>query len=233
MTIGIMQPYAFPYIGYFQLIASVDRFLLLDDVNYINKGWINRNRLLINKEPQYFVLPISRASQNKTINSLQLVQDNKWKSTLEKTLSMAYGRSKNFTEFFSLFKQILSLETWHLSDFIACSLQTICNYLEIKTEIVTTTAGYFNSNLKGQDRIIDLCEKEHASTYINASGGKTLYESAKFEERGIQLKFINPNLRPYDQNGTDSFVPGLSIIDMLMNCPKPLVQKHLNDYTFE
>lgn len=233
MKLAIMQPYIFPYIGYFQLIHSADKFLLLDDVAYINKGWINRNRLLINGEPQFFVMPVVGASQNKTINTLSLLQDDKWKIKLEKTIVMAYKKAIGFNDFFPVFKSILDFNEDHLAPYLVNSIQAICTYLDIKTTIIVSTSIYQNTVLKGQDRIIDLCKKENAKTYINASGGKDLYDSVRFRNSGITLQFIKAELNPYKQIASNDFVTGLSIIDLLMNCPKEFVKEQLNQYILD
>ena len=228
-----MQPYFLPYIGYFQLINASDKFLLLDDVAYINKGWINRNRILINGEPQFFVMPVLAASQNRTINSLHLLEEDKWKSKLIRTIEMSYKKGIGYDDFFPVLKVVLSFNCNRLSDFIANSIEIICNFLEIKTPIVCSTSFYNNSELKAQNRIIDLCLKENAKTYINASGGRSLYQKDDFESFGIQLKFLTSELCPYQQFGASKFVPGLSIIDMLMNNPKHFVQDQLTNFKLD
>ncbi len=233
MTLAIMQPYFFPYIGYFQLINSSDKFLLLDDVAYINKGWINRNRILINGEAQFFVMPVVGASQNKTINSLHLLEEDKWRSKLLRTMEIVYKNGTGYVEFFPVVKEILSFNSNRLSDFIANSIKTMCSFLEIKTTIVSSTSAFNNEDLKAQNRIIDLCLKENAKTYINASGGRSLYRKDGFESAGIKLQFLNSELLPYQQIGSKEFVPGLSIIDMLMNNPKQFVQEQLNNFKLD
>jgi hypothetical protein len=231
MKLAIMQPYLFPYIGYFQLIHAADTFLLLDDVAYINKGWINRNRILVNGKEHAFVLPVEGASQNRLINSLTLLPGNQWRNKLEATITMAYKKSAGYASFFPVLKEILTFEPNHLSAFIANSIRALCHYLEIKTTIITSTAIYNNTWLKGQERIIDLCQKEHAGMYINAAGGRSLYDKEAFAVKGISLVFLQSQLNPYPQYGAAAFVPGLSIIDLLMNNPKAMVQEALNHYT--
>jgi hypothetical protein len=148
MKVAIMQPYIFPYIGYFQLIKAADKFLLLDDVAYINKGWINRNRMLVNGREQLFVLPLEGASQNRVINSLELLREQKWRKNLETTISMAYKKSIGFDAFFPVVQEILQFESHNLSLFLANSIRHVCNFLEIKTHIVNSTVIYRNNQLK-------------------------------------------------------------------------------------
>lgn len=225
-----MQPYLFPYIGYFQLIHAADKFLLLDDVAYINKGWINRNRVLINGEIHHFVAPVEGASQNRIINSLAFAKNDKWKSKLDKTIILAYKKGKGFNDFYLVFREILDFSCGNLSEYIANSIFSVCRYLDIKTEVVSSTAMYENSELKGQNRIIDLCLKEKAATYINPSGGKLLYNYKAFEAEGINLKFLQPCLSSYSQIAVKEFVPALSIIDVLMNCDKEFIKRELKNF---
>jgi hypothetical protein len=231
MKIAIMQPYLFPYIGYFQLIHAVDKFLLLDDVAYINKGWINRNRILVNGRDQFFVLPVKGASQNRRINSLSLLQENKWRNNLETTITMAYKKSIGYSRFFPIVREVLAFESNDLSGFLANSNQVVCELMQIKTPIVCSTRVFNNADLKGAERIIDLCRKEHAETYLNPPGGKELYNKSVFEQEGITLQFLQPVLAHYPQTGAAGFIPGLSIIDLLMNNELAFVQEELNHFT--
>jgi hypothetical protein len=233
MKVAIMQPYLFPYIGYFQLIQAADKFLLLDDVAYIKKGWINRNRILVNGRDQFFVIPLEAASQNKAINSLSLVGDEKWKNNLEATISMAYRNTIGFNEFFPVIREILRFKSNDLSRFLANSIRQVCDFLDIKTPIVDSTAVFNNVQLKGADRIIDLCKKEHADAYLNAEGGKLLYDKQAFRREGISLHFLKASLNTYPQAGSAGFVPGLSIIDMLMNNQRKFVMEQLSQFSLE
>jgi hypothetical protein len=231
MRAAIMQPYILPYVGYFQLIHSVDTFYLFDDVAYINKGWVNRNRILINGAPNYFVLPIEGASQNKTIDTLFFTEE-KWREKLEKTVLMSYKKAPNFERAFELFKSILWFEDRNVSAFLYNSLKEVCAYLEIETTLVQSTSIFENQDLKGQDRILDICSKSQVTTYINPPGGVELYEKSRFEEKGIELLFLKPNLMPYKQIGSAPFEPGLSILDLLMNCDHSFLQEQIKNYQF-
>jgi len=210
-----MQPYLFPYIGYFQLIKVVDKFILFDDVNYIKKGWINRNRILVNKEEFMFTIPVKAMSQNKHINELFLVEEDKWKKKLVKTLEESYKNAPNFESAFSLLNQIIYLKEQNLSKYILNSLEQLKEYLGITTEIVPSSSIYGNGELKAQDRILDICRKESADQYFNAIGGMELYSKEEFAKEGIVLKFLRPSKIEYRQFDSN-FQPLLSIIDSMM-----------------
>ncbi len=230
MTLAIMQPYLFPYLGYFQLMQAADKMLLLDDVAWINRGWINRNRILIQGQPQYLSFPVAGASQNKTIRELELVTPDGWKGNIEKTLIMAYKKAPQFERFFPVLRSILYADIRNLSAYIFHSLHTLCQYMQLSVALVPGTSGYANAALKGQDRILDLCRQENASVYVNPPGGASLYDAERFRDQGIQLLFLQPALTPYPQRGATEFVPALSIIDVLMNCEPAQVQQQLTQY---
>jgi hypothetical protein len=216
MTIAIMQPYFFPYIGYFQLIHAVDTFVFLDDVAYIKGGWINRNRILINNQPTFITIPVKNSSQNRLICDTVHLFDNSHQDKMIETLRRTYGHAPFFSEIFSGLCQELTL---HSESSIAAlaskSVTYILEILAIKTRIVPSSGVYKNRQQKGRDRLIDICRKEQADTYINPPGGKSLYHKDDFLNEGITLKFIEPQLENYPQF-TEDFIPGLSIIDVLM-----------------
>lgn len=215
MKIAIMQPYLLPYIGYFQLINAVDRFIFLDDVNYIKKGWINRNRILVNSREYLFTIPLKEASQNKLIKDLQLADDEKWKSKLIRTIDDSYKKAPQFKNVFPLVNQIIHFDEKNLSKYILNSIILLNEYLNISTEIVPGSSIYNNYSLKAQEKIVDICRKEHARIYINAIGGIDLYSKDIFSESGIELKFIRSLPLKYPQFNKQ-FIPWLSILDVMM-----------------
>jgi hypothetical protein len=229
MKLAIMQPYIFPYIGYFQLINAVDRFVILDDVNYIKKGWINRNRILVNKKDYKFIVPVKDLSQNKLISDLFLVEEDKWKIKLLRTIEDNYKKAPFYESTFLIINQLIEYGELNLSRYIVKSLQTLTDYLGISTQIIPSSSVYCNSNLKAQERILDICMKEKADVYINAIGGIELYSKEEFHANGIDLKFLSPSRIEYPQF-QGQFVPWLSIIDVLMFNPKEVVKTYLNQY---
>ena len=162
MRIAIMQPYFFPYIGYFQLISAVDIFVVYDDVNYINKGWINRNHILVNGQAKLITIPLIQASQNKHISEIELFGDLKWKDKLLKTIEFNYKKASYFKDVYLLIESIILFEEPNLSRYIHNSLIQICQYLDINTVIVPTSAKYQNGHLKAADKIMDICLQEKA-----------------------------------------------------------------------
>lgn len=225
-----MQPYIYPYIGYFQLINSVDKFVVLDDVNYINKGWINRNAILINGQANLFTLPLKEASQNKKINDIELLDDQKWKVKLIKTIEQNYKKSPCFEKVFPLIEQALNTNENNVSRFNVIQLKMVCDYLEIKTEIIPTSSSFKLHELTGQSRIINICKELNAKIYINPIGGVSLYDQTNFEKSSLELFFLKSDMINYNQFKND-FTPWLSIIDIMMFNPKELILDFLEKYT--
>lgn len=229
MKIAVMQPYIFPYIGYFRLINASDKFIVLDDVNYIKKGWINRNRILVNKKENFFTIPLSKPSQNRIIKKTEISGIPGWRAKFLKTIETSYSASPYFPETFEIIKSVILSDKKIISDLILTSLKLICEYTGIKTKFIESSEVYSNSGLKNQQRIIDICRKESAEVYINAAGGRDLYSADSFKKEGIRLNFLESKPLVYEQFGNE-FIPDLSIIDVLMFNPKERVYEYLNDY---
>lgn len=224
-----MQPYIFPYIGYFQLINAVDKFVIYDDVNFINKGWINRNRMLNNGKDSLFSIPLKEASQNKLINEIDVNWDSAWKNKFLKTLEQSYKKAPFYQETLLIIQQTLSVDDEPISKVIEHNLRLICKYLDIKTEIVSSSAIYQNTHTKAQERILDICLQEKATQYINPIGGLELYDKDFFEAKNITLNFIRSNPIEYPQFKNE-FVPWLSMIDVLMFNSKENITSFINNY---
>jgi hypothetical protein len=229
MVLAIMQPYFLPYAGYFQLVKAVDKFVLYDDVNFINRGYINRNNLLVNGKPSLFTIPLKEASQNKLIREISLSDDPSWRKKLLKTVEQSYKKAPKFELVFPLFQNIVEHESENIAAFCHHSLVAICQYLDIRTEIIPSSTIYDNSTLRAQERILDICLQERATHYINPQGGKELYDKETFARREIKLSFLEAKLSAYPQFKFP-FIPGLSILDILMFNDVAETHHLLNDY---
>lgn len=229
MRIAIMQPYLFPYIGYFQLIASVDKFIVYDDVNYINRGWINRNKILSNGLENLLVLPLEGASQNKLINEINIVDNESQVNKILKRINESYKKAPYFQMVYPVVEGLLKNKERNLSKFILQSLYTITEFLKIDTQIIPSSTIYRNSALKGQIRILDICQKEKASHYINPVGGMEIYSNQLFEDHRVELSFLKSNEIYYNQNGIE-FIPWLSIIDVMMFNSVDTIKSYLTEY---
>jgi hypothetical protein len=218
VKLGIMQPYLFPYIGYFQLMHAVDRFVVYDDVTFIKQGWINRNRILINGEASFFSVPIKHASSFTSIRDTRIdddAQHRRWVAKLLKTFDNAYRRAPEFPHVFPMVEAVLARAATHVAELAVDSLRVVADYLDIRTPWVETSTIYGNSDLKGEDRVLDICRVEQASAYINPAGGVELYSRERFAAEGVALGFLKPRPIEYSQF-KGPFVPWLSIVDVLM-----------------
>jgi hypothetical protein len=214
MKVGIMQPYFLPYIGYFQLIAAVDLFIVYNNIKYTKKGWINRNRMLLNGTDTNFSLPLAKDSDHLNVVDRKLSPDFNRLKFLNQ-MRGAYIKAPEFNKVWPLLKKIVERNENNLFRFLYFSILEICNYLDIKTKIFLSSEVLIDHDLKGQDKVIALCKAVDATTYINTSGGIDLYSKEVFDRAGVQLKFIKSLPCEYEQLGNE-FVPWLSIIDVLM-----------------
>jgi hypothetical protein len=229
MKIAILQPYFFPYIGYWQLIHAVDRFVIYDDVNYIKRGWINRNRILINGKATYIILPLSKSSQNKKIYEIELHSSPVLRNKLVKTIQNTYRKSFFFDQVFPVIEKLIRYKVDNLSDYLSYQLQSLASFMGIKTEFIATSRSYWNDYLSGQERVLDICNREQATTYFNLPGGQALYSGEEFRRAGVNLRFISMRTLPYTQRIT-GFIPYLSIIDALMEIGPTGFSHHLNAF---
>ena len=215
-TIGIMQPYFFPYLGYYQLVSAVDKFIFYDDVSFIKQGWINRNNILLNSRKHLFTVPIKNISSYRTIKDtiLHPVLFPQWKDKWTKTIEQAYHTAPFYKDISLLIREsIYGVKT--IAELSKKSIINVSQYLDLSTEFIMSSDIYNNSSLNGEARILSICEIEKASIYINLTGGKKLYNKKKFGENGLDLRFLESELPKYKQFDSD-FVPGLSMIDILM-----------------
>lgn len=229
MTLAIMQPYFLPYIGYMQLMNAVDTFVLYDDVAFINRGWINRNKLLINGQEHLFTVPLKEASQNKRINEVRLADDPKWRGKLLKTIEQGYRKAPYYGTVMPVTEKIINFTTNSVADLVYNSLVELNQYLGLTTRLVASSSVYDNVQLKAQERILDICRQEGAKRYINPIGGTELYDKPAFRQAGIELNFIKAKRVDYPQFKND-FIPWLSVLDALMFCDVPTVQSMLGAY---
>ena len=230
MKVAIMQPYFFPYLGYWQMLNAVDIFVLYDDVNYINRGWINRNQILINKNPHMLTLPLLEASQNKLINTINITNIAKQKEKIIKTLNLAYAKAPYFNKVMPLLEEIILCKNSNLASFLKYQFEIISDYLTITTKLIPSSSICKPENLHGKYKILEICKILNAEYYINAIGGQHLYDKQEFEYNNIQLNFIKMNNIQYKQFN-NKFVPNLSIIDVMMLNSLEQIKKMLDEYT--
>jgi len=230
LKLAVMQPYFFPYAGYFQLIMEADTFVFYDDVNFITGGWINRNRILIDGEAKYLTIPCRKVSQNKLINKIDHDLDDKKRAKLLNKVKSAYGNAPCFKRVFPVFEEVIGSECSSIAGLAMLSITKVTDYLGMCQNFKISSHSYDNRDLRGSDRILDICKQEGASVYVNPAGGWELYSKTEFGKYDIELQFLRPELTEYGQF-KNSFVPGLSILDVLMFNPRRAALKILKKYT--
>jgi hypothetical protein len=213
-TAAIMQPYFFPYIGYFHLVAAADVFVLFDDVQYIDRGWSNRNRILINGKAHTVTLPVQAASRDAAYSEREYCLDQIERSIL-KPIRFNYAKAPQFASVMPLIEDILSYPSSNVARFNGNLVEKISRFLRLTTEFRFSSDIETGADLKAQDRIIAVASAMGAARYVNAAGGQALYSAAAFDAVGIELRFIQSELIPYAQFSGDPVV-GLSIVDVLM-----------------
>lgn len=229
---AVMQPYLFPYIGYFQLLHACQHFVLLDDAAFIRQGWINRNRILLHGAAYTFTIPLAAQSSFAPINGTMLLPDNGWKGKLIKTIDQAYRRAPHHTAVLALVEGVILAADADIASAAERSLRACMAHIGLVRPMIRSSALNLPLGLKGQERVIAICETVGTGLYVNAPGGRDLYSSAAFKAHGMDLRFLVPGEITYAQ-GRGSFVPGLSIIDVLMwNTPEQ-VRGLLARYTLE
>ena len=221
-----MQPYFLPYIGYFQLMKAADTFVFYDDVTFIKQGWINRNRILLNGKDFLFTLEMKGASSFKNINTIEVGSN---RNKLIKTFVQAYKKAPYFKDVEPLLFDIFDSTQSNLSKFIIETHLLITSYLRMSTKFLISSQIEKNNKLKGQDKVLEICQQLGADIYINGIGGKDLYSKADFNQAGIKLTFLQPQKTEYKQFN-EIVIPWLSIIDVMMFNSFEEIHKMLNNF---
>lgn len=253
MRLAIMQPYFLPYLGYFQAISAVDKFILYENLSFIKKKWMNKNRILLKNGKVFSItVPLLKKSSNKIISEIKIDNSQQWKLKLLKAIYMNYKGSLFFDETYPFFEKLLEYPYDYLHQLNAHSIKFIADYLNINTQLDNNNDRYLeleakldkideddfsefpdfkiNKTSKRVARIIEILKREGANVFINAIGGQTLYNKDEFASYGINLFFIKSNQITYPQF-SDKFIPDLSIIDVLMHNGKEKTTDLVKKYT--
>jgi len=216
MKVGIMQPYFFPYIGYFQLMNAVDEFVVYDNIQFTKKGWINRNRILVNGKPSYITLPLKKDSDYLDVRERYLSENwNKEKKRMLNRITESYRKAPYFKEAYSVIESCIVYDELNLFKFILNSLEKIKEYLGIHTSIIKSSIIPIDHSLKAEKKVIRICKERNVNKYFNPIGGINLYEKRVFKDKAIDLYFLEAKNIKYKQLNND-FSAFLSIIDVMM-----------------
>ena len=228
MKIAIMQPYFFPYIGYFDLINHVDIFVFYDVVQYPKQGWVNRNRILHQTRGwEYITVPMEKSSFTNSyrtpITDIRISESVDWRSDLQNKISRYEEHAPYYEEARRILDEILRPDHTHISQLNIHCLQTLGGQLDLDVDfqVASQLDIKFSDKMNAQQKVLLICEQLGADIYINLPGGRDLYEADAFLEQGIDLQFLRTTELQYPTNGFE-FEPNLSLIDVLMwnSCEK-------------
>jgi len=231
MRTAVMQPYLLPYLGYYQLVNAVDVFIFYDDVDFMTRGYINRNAIWAHGKKLTFTVPLSKASQNVLIKDVTIHphEYESWWSKFKRTLKENYGSAPCYDETISLLEGIFDTPGKTIAELAENSILSVSDYLGMTTEFQKSSELSYNREADAEKKILELCAIYEAGTYINPMGGIKLYSPENFEKKGMELRFLESRETSYPQK-TDEFVPSLSIIDVLMYNDKAEILKCLDRY---
>ncbi len=231
--VAIMQPYLFPYIGYFQLMNAVDEFVVYDNIQYTKKGWINRNRILVNGKDEYISAPLKKDSDFLNVKDRFLADT--WPTEKKKTLNKiteCYRKAPSYNEAMPVIESCLLFEDQNLFNYIFNSLKVLTDHFGIETKLTISSILKLNHELRSAEKVVAICKALAATEYINPIGGTELYNKEQFSKENLQLHFLKTDNIVYKQFENE-FIPFLSIVDIMMFNTKEEVRTMLNAYNLQ
>lgn len=213
-----MQPYFFPYVGYFQLLMATDVFVFFDDVNFIKRGYIQRNSILQDGKSVRFSVPLHKPSQNQLINETRIKEElfDDWKKKFLRQLQHCYAKTPFYEEVINVVRKVLGAKVDSIAELAIRSIKEVCEYLGTEKDFKKSSEVDYDRRDTAEAKVLNICKQLGATGYINPLGGAALYREEAFTAESILLKFQKPVLEPYAQMSTE-FVPALSILDLLFN----------------
>lgn len=216
MVVSIHQPNYIPWLGYFYKIQKSDVFVFLDDVQYIRKGFINRNQIKTHQGIAWLTIPVeNKGNYGSLINEMKIRNDLSWQENHLKNIEMNYKKSDYFNDFYSIFEDCLRKNYDNLAELNIEIIKTLCRLFHIKTEMILSSE--LNVKETGTERLISICKLIGANKYLSGSGGAKYQDEKIFEENAIQLDYSDFREKQYKQLWGD-FKGSLSIIDYIFNC---------------
>ena len=214
MKLGIMQPYFCPYIGYWQLLNAVDKYVIYDNIQYTKKGWINRNMILSGNGTAHISIPLKKDSDYLDIKD-RSISESFDKEKMLNQIRSTYRKAPYFTDVYEVMQQIILYDNENLFMYLFNSIKHICEYLLINTELIVSSTIAIDHSLKGEEKVLSICKTLQANVYYNAIGGVELYDKALFKKENVDLFFVETQPINYKQY-TDIFSENLSIVDVMM-----------------
>lgn len=217
-SVAIIQPNFFPWIGYFEIIKKVDKFIILDDVHYTYKDWRNRNKINLSNKEHWINVPVIKRSTKNLIVNVKIHDDFQADKFLKK-ITHAYNQSNHFNFAINILKTILEEQNYiYLCDLLNNSLKKICNLLNIKTEIILSSELKLENSIEKNKRLVKICKIVGADTYISGPGGLNYLNPNLFTDNSISLFIVKYKKQiDYIDNNKFKFLENLSIIDLLFH----------------
>lgn len=233
-----MQPYFLPYLGYFQLLRAADAFVFYGEAQYIKGGYVNRNRLLADGKPRWFSVPVSPGATADAIDEREVAAERdyrKWRTKWLRVVEAYYRRAPHYEEVSAWCAELTEERPRSIGDLAARSVAGVAERLGLTTALHHSRDLGYDRAASAGDKVIDMCHALSAEAYVNPPGGRDLYGGATFAQRGVRLAFLQPDLRPYPQQGSPeaAFVPSLSVLDAIMHCDRAALAAHLDAYTLD
>ena len=235
MKIAIMQPYFFPYIGYFSLIQNTEHFIFFDTPQYIRKGWINRNRIIGgNGKDIYFTVPVEKVEKDTAIRNVPISYKDDWREKMMGQLTIYKKRAPYYQNVTELVRSVITPDYRNISELAIASIKKTCEFIDMKLECdIYSEMSLPEFTVKAPDEwALYITKYTGYDTYVNPPGGKTFFKQEKYKNEGIELQFLSQELIPYRQR-TKEFIPGLSIIDVLMFCTPDEIKEMMDHYVVE
>ena len=233
--IAIMQPYFFPYLGYFSLIKHTEKFILFDTVQFIRHGWIERNRVLKQDEGwQYIQVPLVKKNGRSTlINDIEINNNENWQNKILSQLQHYKKKAPNYLRIISLLNDIFFQKYEDIVTLVKISLEKTLQYLSIEKELLVFSKMDLQIEKANapDEWALNICKAiEGATEYWNPPGGQCFFDKSKYDKSGINLRFHEIHLTEYNQH-RGKFEPSLSILDVMMFNSVQEINKMLDNYS--
>jgi hypothetical protein len=233
MKLAIMQPYFFPYLGYYALIKATEKWVVFDTAQYIRKGWVNRNRICspAKEKIAYITVPVVKAPRETMLKDATIDVRQNWEERILGQLAYYRKKAPFYNRVIDVVKEVLFCKKNKISELNVFALKTTCEYLEIPFDysIFSEDTMNINSVNAPDEWSLEISKNMKATSYYNPPGGVSFFDKSKFQVARIDLEFLSINLNAYECI-ENPFIPGLSIIDVMMFNNIKEINSMLNDY---
>ncbi len=226
ISVGIHQPNFMPWLGYFYKAYQSDKFIFLDDVQFIKTGsnYTNRISLVLSGEENHITIPIKRGSGVQNINETEMLNE-KWKKKLLGSLQANYAKTPYFKEHKEMIFELINFNTTNLASYNINFIEHIAELLRFKTQFIKSST--FKIETESTQRLIELLHHVDATTYLSGSGGDNYQDTKLYAQHNIKLLYSKLPTFKHKQYQTDKFIEGTSIIDAIFNIGLNNLKKQL------